>query len=260
MIFFLANVTLQLLGLSTGLIQNRAILKKLELEDLFGDLSADRLSFSELRGGGPEGQGGVLLSFASLETLPVARMEPDRQSWRQISPAVWIATDRDPVSGAEQVPEPENLEREKPLVLCSTENVRMANGSIWEVPIIAWPVEDGQLLPPESTRCGLPTCVYRDVDGHWKANVLPMYDDLWRTSQKLFCALVQQGPVSYLEAFTFAIQVLSLRYRFNVLVHSRWPDQWLTTRNVMDVVRAAVGWNLVERLVEDQKKSLLNRQ
>jgi hypothetical protein len=71
----------------------------------------------------------------------------------------------------------------------------------------------------------------------------------------LFDKMMSGEGAYYSELITFASQVLGLRYRFNLLLHSRWPDRWLTTENVLEVVRAAIGWNLLIRHMDDQKKS-----
>lgn len=258
MLFFITT-TLAELGISTtGPIANRTLLKKLELDSLFGDLRCEQLSYGEIRGGGPDGQAGVLLSLPLAgRSLMAARYSPERQSWRHVSPAVWIGTEADPSGELEFIPGPEHLERE-----CSLhcENVRMADGSIWEVPVIREPVVESQLLPAELHRTGLPCAFYRGMDGQWATQVTKTYQPLWRQSLVMFSALVEGQPVRYVDYFEFALAVLNLRYRMNVLIHSRWPEQWLDTDSVREVVRAAVGWNIIARVLEDQKKTELTTQ
>lgn len=255
MLFFIANETLAGLGItSSGVIKNQEKLRSLDLFELVGDIPSEHLSYSEIQGGGPDGQGGVLLGLAAAGVVAAARWSPERQSWRQVSHAVWIATDRDPKSGAELVPRPEDLERPCSL---STENVLMVDGSIWEVPVIREPVSGQSFLPPDLHDCRLPKSFYRGIDGVWQAHVTAEYRDLWNQSTVLFQKMIDSEPVMYVEAFQFVLSVLALRYRFNVLVHSRWPEQWLSTKNVMDVVRAAVGWNIVERMIEGKKKAVI---
>jgi hypothetical protein len=235
-----------------------AVLKRLELFETLGDLSGlDSLSFAELPIAGPGGNSGVMLSVAADGFKPmVARFNPERQAWKQVSSAVWIGTESNPESGEEVIPEPEWLARSKSPVQ-SYENVMLANGTIWEVPVIREPLINGEMAIPEFHTCKLPSSFARDVAGQWRSQVLPKYSKLWAESQALFEKLIEGESVFYSEAFTFAADVLALRYRFNLLIHSRWPDQFLTTENVFSVVRAAVGWNILTRFVEDQKKSQL---
>lgn len=253
MLFFLRAQLSELGFSSVGPIANRKLLQELEVVDLFGDLPCSQLSYGEIRGGGPDGQAGVLVSFPLIgRPLPVARYTPERQSWRQISPAVWIGTDSDPVSGVETIPTPEQLERPNSF---GCENVRMADGSIWEVPVLREPVFDGQMLPIEQHETSLPNSFYRDPAGRWRSQVVAEYQSIWNESKEFFVALVEQQSLPTVRFFQFALRVLSLRYRFNVLVHSRWPEQWLNTDTVREVVRASVGWNIITRLMEDQKKT-----
>jgi hypothetical protein len=236
-----------------------AVLKRLELFETLCDVPGlDALSFAELPMTGPGGNSGVMLSVAADGFKPmVARFDPERQAWRHVSSAVWIGTESNPESGEEVIPEPEWLARAKCPVE-SYENVILANGTIWEVPVIREPLLNGEMALSDFHGCKLPSSFARDVDGQWRSQVLPKYSKLWAQSQALFEKLIEGESIFYSEAFTFAADVMALRYRFNLLVHSRWPDQFLTTENVFSVVRAAVGWNILTRFVEDQKKSQLN--
>ena len=231
-------------------------LKKLEVYETLRDVtSIDRLSVSELTRTGPGGNCGVLLSVAADGYQPTAaRFDPEQQAWMRVSSAVWIGTEADPVSGDELVPTPERLERGR-CPVTSYENVVMADGSIWEVPVIREPIQNGELVPSNEHRSNLPQTFFRDVDGDWRMSVLPKYQDLWTRSQKMFHLLIDGESIGYVNLMTFAVDVLALRYRFNLLLHSRWPDRWLTTENVLEVVRAAIGWNLLLRHMDDQKKS-----
>jgi hypothetical protein len=96
---------------------------------------------------------------------------------------------------------------------------------------------------------------YRDVDGHWKKDVVDRYQDLWQKSRELFDKMMSGEGAYYSELMTFASQVLGLRYRFNLLVHSRWPESFLTTENVSRVCHAAIGYGILKRLYDDQKKT-----
>jgi hypothetical protein len=231
-------------------------LKDLEVYDTLRDIATiDHLSVSELPKTGPGGNPGVMLSVAAQGERPTAaRFDPERQAWMQVSSAVWIGTEVDPVSGAEIVPRPAQLERPK-CPVTSYENVQLADGSVWEVPVIREPISGGQLLPNELHHTGLPQSFSRGVDSHWRMSVLPAYQDLWKQSQEMFEAIIEGRSISYVDLMVFAVDVLALRYRFNLLVHSRWPDRWLTTANVLEVCRAAIGWRIVIAYVEDQKKS-----
>lgn len=252
MLFFLRTQLSELGMNSTGTILNQKLLRELEVCDLFGDIPCSKLSYGEIRGGGPDGQAGVLVSFPMAGQLMPARWTPERQSWRQISPAVWIGTDSDPHSGVEKIPTAEELDRGTSF---TCENVRMADGSIWEVPVLREPVFDGQLLPLEMHDTALPSAFYRDAGGQWRSQVVTQYSSLWEESKEFFVALLEGTSLPTVRFFEFAIRVLSLRYRFNVLLHSRWPEQWLNTDTVREVVRATVGWNIIQRLMADQKKT-----
>jgi hypothetical protein len=235
-----------------------AVLKRLELFETLCDVPGlDSLSFAELPMTGPGGCPGIMLSVAADGFKPmVARFNPERQAWKQVSSAVWIGTESDPESGEEIIPEPEWLARAKCPVE-SYENVMLANGTVWEIPVIREPLLNGEMIPPEFHQCKLPSSFARDIAGQWRSQVLLKYSQLWARSQSLFEKLIEEEPVFYSEAMTFAADVMALRYRFNLLVHSRWPDQFLTTENVFSVVRAAIGWNILTRFIEDQKKSQL---
>lgn len=253
MLFFLRTQLADLGFNSTGTILNQKLLKELEVQDLFGDIPCSQLSYGEIRGNGPDGQAGVLVSFPLVgKPLTPARWTPERQSWKQISPAVWIGTDSDPHSGVEVIPTAEQLERPCSL---NCENVRMADGSIWEVPVLRETVFDGQILLVNQHQSRLPSAFYRDSDGQWRVQVSSQYQQLWQQSLEMFVAFIDGEAISFVKQFEFAIAVLSLRYRFNVLVHSRWPERWLNTDTVRDVIRASIGWNIIERLSADQKKT-----
>jgi len=258
MLYFIANYNQTQIVNKSGPPFSGAVvpvLKALELYDSLADLTTlDLVSFSELLGSGPGGNGGVIFAVGAEGHRPsVAGYYPERQAWTRISSAVWIGTDVDPVSGCEQVPRPEELDRVK-CPVDSFENVQFADGSIWEVPVIRQPVADGELLLSEFQRSTLPQVFFRDVNSEWRMNVVPKYASLWQRSQKFFENLVDGQPMLYSEMFLYAVDVLSLRYRFNLLVHSRWPEKFITTENVSDIIRASVGWHLVTRLVDENQK------
>lgn len=231
------------------------VLKELELFDLVGDINTiEKLSVAEIVASGPGGSPGVMLSAGAEGYQPEPAMFlPERQAWKQVSSAVWIGTAADPVSG-DRSPLPEQLEREN-CVVRSCENVVLADGNIWEVPVIRQVEADSEIIPVELHQANLPSVFYRDVNKQWAMNVVPAYEDLWQQSRRLFEALVEGDAVTYVDAMEFAAAVLGLRYRFNLLIHSRWPDRFLTTTNVISVIRAAVGWNVIERHLDSKKKT-----
>lgn len=232
-------------------------LKTLELYDLFGDItSIDKLSVSEITTAGPSGAVGIMLSVGSEGFRPTpAAYHPERQAWMQVSSAVWIGTESDPLSGGDQSPTPESLEREN-CVVSSFENVILADGRIWEVPVIREPLDSsGELVSVASHRSSLPSVFYRDIAGEWTMGVVPQYRDLWDASRVMLEKMLEGESLLYADLMTFAAGVLGLRYRFNLLVHSRWPERFLTTENVTKVVRAAIGYSIIERHFEDKKKA-----
>ena len=235
-------------------------LRELELYETLGDLvNFDLVSVAELTKTGPGGFPGVILSVGAAGHRPTAaRFEPERQAWMRVSSAVWIGTEVDPVSGSEVVPTPEQLDRGKCPVE-TYENVVFANGSIWEVPVLRELSNGPELLIPDLHRPNLPQMFFRDADKVWRSEVVPRYQDLWLRSQKMFEALCEGDRLTYVDLITFAADVLSLRYRFGLLVHTRWPAEWITTENVVEIIRAAIGWKTVERYAADQKKNLVEQ-
>jgi len=233
-----------------------AALKSLELYDLFGDItSIDKLSVSEITTAGPSGAAGVLLSVGAEGIRPTpAAYHPERQAWKQVSSAVWIGMESDPLSGGDS-PTPERLERET-CVITNSENVILADGNIWEVPVIREPLDaSGEPTLISNQRTSLPSVFYRNVNGDWTMEVVDQYADLWLISRIMLEKLLEGESIRYADLMTFAVQVLGLRYRFNLLVHSRWPERFLTTENVTKVVRAAIGYSILERQFADKKKA-----
>ena len=230
------------------------VLRQLELADLFGDLTGvSSLSAAEITTAGPSGAAGVLFSVGAPGIDPdPARFLPERQAWMQVSSAVWIGTETDPLSG-DPSPGPERLERET-CIVTSAENVVLADGNIWEVPVIRQPADEAGLLPVDSQRSNLPSVYYRNVDGQWIMDVVPRYQDLWRQSRVMLDALIAGQGLLYSDMMTYAAAVLGLRYRFNLLIHSRWPDRYLTTDNVLNVVRASIGWHIITEHLDAKKK------
>ena len=260
MLFFISNYTQKQLINSGSPFSGDVVstLKALELHDLFGDVtSIDALSVAEIKTAGPSGSQGVLLSVGAKGIRPdVARYLPEQQAWKQVSSAVWIGTDAGPVSGGAS-PLPERLAREN-CVVNSFENVILADGNIWEVPVIREPLDaDGNLELTEYQQSNLPSVFYRDVDGNWRKDVVERYRDMWQKSRELFDKMMSGEGAYYSELITFASQVLGLKYRFNLLVHSRWPEAFLTTDNVSKVCHAAIGYGILKRHHEDQKKTQL---
>jgi hypothetical protein len=260
MLFFISGYQKSQIINSTGSPFGGSVvdaLKSLELFELFGDVSSvDKLSVAEITTAGPSGAVGVLLSVGAEGIRPTpAAYHPERQAWMQVSSAVWIGTEADPLSGGDQSPTPESLEREN-CVVSSFENVILADGRIWEVPVIREPFDsDGELVLVENQRTSLPSVFYRDVSGEWAMGVVPQYRALWDTSRVMLEKMLEGESLLYKDLMTFAAAVLGLRYRFNLLVHSRWPDRFLTTENVLKVVRAAIGFSVIERHLMDKKKA-----
>jgi len=232
------------------------VLRELELYETLSDLvDVSQLSVAELTKTGPGGFPGVIFSVGAVGHRPTAaRFEPERQAWMRVSSAVWIGTEVDPVSGSEVVPTPEQLDRGKCPVE-SYENVLFANGSVWEVPVLREVLSGPEILIPDLHRPNLPQMFFRDAEKAWRSEVVPTYQDLWLRSQKMFEALCEGDRLTYVDLITFAVDVLSLRYRFSLLVHTRWPSEWITTENVVEITRAAIGWKTVERYAADQKKN-----
>ena len=270
MLYFISNYSQKQLISSGSPFSGDVVpaLKSLELHDLFGDItSIDSLSVSEVKTAGPSGSQGVLMSVGAKGIRPdAARYLPEQQAWKQVSSAVWIGTDAGPVSGGVQAsggrqspdgasPTPERLAREN-CAVSSFENVILADGNIWEVPVIREPLDlDGNLELSEFQQSNLPSVFYRDVDGRWRKDVVERYRDMWQKSRELFDKMMSGEGAYYSELITFASQVLGLRYRFNLLVHSRWPEAFLTTDNVSKVCHAAIGYGILKRHYDDQKKT-----
>ena len=195
---------------------------------------------------GPGNQSGCVICVGS-QTQPAADpLLHDAQDWQPVTADVWIC------SADGEPPRPSELERER-WPLTTFEPRQFADGSIWQVPVIRQPVRAEQLVLPDEHDCNLPQALFRSVDRSWRLVVTSGYRNLWQQSQQFFSLIADGGSVQLVPAMQYALQVLGLRYRFNVLLHSRWPEQFLTTENLMQVIQASCGWYVVERFVSDQQ-------
>lgn len=220
------------------------LLRQLELYDLLIDVQdLSRVAFNCISSAGPSGTAGLVFSVGPLDGQPADPVfDSASQEWRQVSPDVWIGA----TSG--QCPRPADLERHD-CPLETFENVVLADGRIWEVPVIrqVFDEDQGTVVPGDLQRSNLPNMFYRDINRTWRMDVLPEYRQLWDQSRLMFESLWDDRPLLYVDLMTFAVAVLGLRYRFNLLIHSRWPERYVTTGNVIQIVKAAIGWNVVER-------------
>lgn len=228
----------------TGVEAVSNLLRQLELFDLLADVQdLSRVAFNPISSAGPSGSAGLLFSVGPLDGQPADPVfDPAAQEWQQVSSDVWIG------SAAGVVPRPADLERHHCPVE-SFENVVLADGRVWEIPVIRQVFDEQQaaIVPADYQRSNLPNLFFRDVNRSWRMDVVPEYRALWEQSRRMFEALLEDQPLLYVDLMTFAAAVLGLRYRFNLLIHSRWPDQFVTTGNVISVVKAAIGWHVLER-------------
>jgi hypothetical protein len=244
-LFFVANRSAdQLFADIPAARETGGILHQLELAEFFCESdSLDWVATNDVRRG-PGGQPGCVFSVGS-ETQPAADpLLHDAQDWQRLSADIWICgSDGNP-------PRPSDLERSR-FPLTTYEQRQFANGTIWQVPVIRQPLPGGKLVLPVDHDCNLPQALFRGADKRWRMAVTSGYADLWRRSQEFFSIIADGGSVQLVPAMEYALQVLTLRYRFNVLLHSRWAEEFLTTENLMDVISASVGWYVVERYVRE---------
>lgn len=240
------------------------VLKSLEDPDV-QDLLSDVVDESELAASvltkGPDGQQGVLLSIPS----PGAEVQgfgykPDNQRWEQATPSLWVGFHGD------TWPAPDEMLRLRVPVM-SAESVRMEDGSIWEVSHLRDPIVGGV---PESVgalhRALLPSSCYRTVRGSWATEVLPRYADLYEESRQwfewLFNSVEKVGKVDfgYADLFDYAIQVLSLQYRYTTAFHTACKGHYLSTDAVQQVLAVSCGWSLMLKHLDQKKSMTLIRQ
>lgn len=228
----------------------RQALQSVELEDLFSDVAnLDRVAWNTIKSGGPGGAPGLILSVGPLDGQPGdVSYQPDVQAWQQVTPDVWIG------SPDGKPPRPVDLERHE---CCVThfENVVLGDADVWEVPVIRRVAdEDHGLMMTDEHRSNLPNMIYRAIDRQWVSEVMPQYRGLWAESRELLGLHLDGQSISYVRLMEFAVAVLSLRYRFSLLLHSRWPERFITTANVAAVVRPAIGWTIIARYVADEQE------
>lgn len=124
----------------------------------------------EVHGNGPDGGAGVIVAPADLSDA--VRYDPDRQRWQQYPQTpCWIGRYRDR--------EPAPAELARPTML-DGHWVRLANGSVWLVPVARGMAEnDGSLEWYQA----LPTSTTVDQAGRWNPGpVVARYEPLWRAA------------------------------------------------------------------------------
>lgn len=205
--------------------------------------------------GGPDGADGALLCV-----WPMEQMCPDgfgyfagRQQWVPAAPGVMMH--------CPEVPQAAEIERHS-CVCRSARSMAMANGSIWEVPVLREPQKIppnpmASLVDPRQHSVKLPETVFRDPrTGQFVMEVLPQYRELFEQSRVWFEYFVSQedGRFNWSELTEFVLSVIGLRYRWGHLLQTVFSDQLVTTSNVWDVVELMCGFMQLKDLLA-QKKS-----
>lgn len=211
---------------------------------------------------GPNGQGGLLFAVTPDDTLCEGfGFFPDRQAWTQTAAGVSVGLTND------QEIDPDTLLRFHP-VKCQTERVRMANGTVWDCPVLRNPVfqhsEFGEVYDPlpENHSTDLPQSHYQEfVDGEmvWRREVDERYKKLFEDSRQWFSWLMgnliagEQPNFGYPELFQYAVEVLSLRYRYTLHLHNAVRTMFLRSEEVQRVIAVSCGYALAMDCV--QKKT-----
>lgn len=217
---------------------------ELELGDFIRDVDSSQwCGWQEIKSGGPENQAGFLIRVlpkgSSEDAAPM--IGPDT-TWARASDRVWISTD---------TPHPSDLIRYSSLAI-PTHSAILGDGQVWEIPRIRRTMESGYLQPLDMQRSELPHRVRRNWEGGFEFDPLPQWSKLWQQSLKMAQAqLGEPVSVSWAELLEFAIEVLSIRYRFPDLMARVFPDV-LTSESLWRVAKAACGFDLIE--AEIQKK------
>lgn len=115
-------------------------------------------------GSGPSGGHGLLMSDkGAVEYLPA------KQTWRKMADKGWI--------GFETLPTPHDLMRDE---IRAGQNVRLADGRQWLVPVARMVTGGGQM-----SECQLPRKRSLGPDGRWVAgSVTDRHADLWAAAEK----------------------------------------------------------------------------
>jgi len=221
--------------------------------DYFADVrNVDSVAANDAKTG-PGNVAGCVASVwpESADPPEVLGYFPQEQNWRQAAPGVWVTCDG--------IPRPQDLERHY-ISAKSTESVVLANGSIWDVPLLREPMgRPEQMVLPELHSSGLPQSIRKNPEtGLWQASVLPEYAELFELSRKWFEFFIvrESAEVRWADLFDYVVRVMGLNYRYGHLMHSAFDGEWITTENIWDVARVSCGYELVCRHSNEKKKMM----
>lgn len=221
---------------------------------LVSDLDTDDFFGCTQITGGPDGHGGLLFSAwnESCEP-PLIGYFPDQQNWSKFD-GVYYGWNHD------DVPTAKSLER----LRCpagDVDIVQMNDGSLWEIPVLRRPVSNGKVLPSVVHASSLPSSCFPVGDSDtWSMSVLPEYVDLFEQSRIWFdhTMSTEEQTFQWREVFSYACDVINLKYRYPLGVHSAFGAKFVTTENVFDIIQVSCGYRLAVQALSDPKKKIVS--
>lgn len=223
---------------------DRDVLRRAGLEPVFRDALATQPAFQErvilhqVHANGPgEIRSGVIACFDGEHVKRVGYY-PDEQTWINCG-LYWLGHAALPIP-------PEQLAR--PTVVPGYEVV-LGDGNVWQ----AATIRRGGVAP------NLPRSFGMDQAGQFAMQVMPAYAWAWELGQQIFDKVFGSPQLAWSEAFRLCVESLSINYRIGMREAAILG--LLNTENFQRVFDAAVDWDLVKELLQeeeggaDQKKS-----
>lgn len=240
------------------------LLRACGLLETFGEDGADdarpsRAFVNELTKAGPGGSSGMIVTLLPGSGKDILRggYYPDFQQWQlaQRGPdaELWIGLDR------EHPPQPEDLLRSnaeleggEPRGLHRGHRLPLADGRLWDVPVIRRPPAIAALSPGASlTR--LPMDIGWDADGRFCETIKPAYRALWEDTGALADIIFEADgrirsklEITVEKGLNWALRILGLNYRYGR--HEQNLLRAVDKVNVWQVLGAAVDAPLVYEL------------
>ena len=213
---------------------------------------------------GPGGKPGLMFSVVPEGFLASRAFtyQPDHQQWEQIGIGLYGCLP----DGASLLPE--HMLRLDPLTI-ETDRVIMADGSIWDVPVLRDPTFQhetlGTIWHPINHKTSLPSTHFQrpNEDGsamEWVTRVADEYQELYDQSRYWFTHLseqflVSQNPnVGYLDCYEYAVAVLGLKYRYTLPLHNLLQGKLLNSEQVLEVMAVSCGWQIASRIMQKKNR------
>ncbi len=201
---------------------------------------------------GPDGGGrGLVLSFDNhLEPPALLGYYPDRQIWTQTAEGCWIG-----IAHGDR-PTPAQLQRRDKLL--AGHDVMLA-AEAWHVPVIRFPTALAEGPQVTAWRTNLPQTMRWDPSGRFAPGVRDEWQWLWDLSGRMWQVIMEAEPDSsgnvyyeLEEVADLALAALAANYRIDRGVQTALG--LLDSSNWEEVLRAAIDWPLMARVLESQKK------